>query len=284
MIGDVTSNMTGGKGAIRSDRLLTEFYKLWIFGGASWRDMLRHRVRFAIKFFFCLLYCFVFIGIWRVVIREGQVALPFSIEDLSWYISLTQIMVFLSPRIFLTIEEDVRSGDVACFLGRPMSYFWMRFAEGFGGMLAQAAVLLTVGFVFLRLYIGAWPSEPWGLVPAVVLMIGGSCLHILFQMATGLTAMWIQDADAIYRIYQKLLIALGGLYMPMAMYPDMVQKISVFMPFSSILYAPASMVFDASVGAFAAALALQIVWGVVAVILAGTVYRFCLKRIEINGG
>lgn len=265
-------------------RLVRNLRKFRIFGAAALRDMLRHRVRFALKFFFCLLYCFVFIGVWRLVVREGRVSLPFSIEDLSWYVALAQIMLFLSPRIFLTIEEDVRSGDIACFLGRPMSYFWMRFAEAFGGMLAQAAAYFTLGILCLWLYIGAWPSEPLSLLPAMALMIGGSCLHILFQIATGLTAMWIHDADAIYRIYQKFLIALGGLYMPLALYPEMVQKLSPFMPFAAIIAGPAGMVFDASAQAVATALALQIVWGVVAALLAGTIYRFCLKRIEINGG
>lgn len=265
-------------------RLSGNIYKLCIFGRAALRDMLRHRIRFTLKFFFCLLYCFAFIGVWRLVVREGQISLPFSIVDLSWYVSLTQIMLFLSPRIFLTIEDDVRSGDIACFLGRPMSYFWMRFAEGFGGMLAQSIAYFTLGIFFLRLYIGAWPSEPLALLPAMALMIGGSCLHILFQIATGLTAMWIQDADAIYRIYQKFLIAFGGLYMPLALYPQIVQKLSPFMPFAAIIAGPAGMVFDASAQSVAEAVAFQIFWGVVAVLLAGTIYRFCLKRIEINGG
>lgn len=265
-------------------RLSGNIYKLCIFGRAALRDMLRHRTRLILKFFFCLLFCFVFISVWRLIVREGQISLPFSIVDLSWYVALAQIVMFLSPRIFLTIEDDVRSGDIACFLGRPMSYFWMRFAEGVGGMLGQTIFYFTIGIPLLRLYIGAWPSEPLALLPAMALMIGGSCLHILFQIATGLTALWIHDADAVYRIYQKLLIAFGGIYLPLALYPETVRIFLPFMPFAAIIYYPAGMVLGGGIQAVITAVIFQIIWGVVAVLAAGTIYRFCLKRIEINGG
>lgn len=258
--------------------------KFSVFARVAAKDAWRHQARFLLKFFFCILFCFVFIEVWRLIDREKLVPLPWSIVDVSWYVALAQIMLFLSPRLFLTIEEDVRSGDIACFLCRPMSYFGMRFAEGVGTMLAQAVGYFTAGFVLLRLYIGAWPSDPFSLLPAMALMIGGSCLHILFQITTGLTAFWIQDADALYRIYQKLLIALGGIYMPLALYPEAVQAVSAFMPFASIISTPAGMVLGGGAKALFSALVLQIAWGAIALAMAGAVYRFCLKRIEINGG
>ncbi len=256
------------------------------FAATSFRDHLRHRVRLAVRFFACLFFMIVFIELWRLIAAEGLVALPWATENILWYVSLTQMMLFLSPRLFMVIDEDVRSGDIAYFLTRPMPYLWMRYAEGIGAMTANALLYYTVGIAVLYLYICMLPSGGWAaLLTAMVLLYMGSALHLIFQITAGITAFWLQEAEAVYRIYQKFLIVLGGLYMPVSMYPDWLERIAAFTPVYGMMYGAMRPVLEgASLAVIGESAGLIIFWLIFSVLLMQGVYALCVRRLEVNGG
>ena len=75
-----------------------------------------------------------------------------------WYLVVTEWIVLSQPTIWQDIEADVRSGDVAYQLSRPMSYAGARLAEAIGELLLRWVVLGACGLVFGRLFSGGWPS------------------------------------------------------------------------------------------------------------------------------
>src|SRR5437868_6581059 len=91
------------------------------FAGIAYRDHLRHVLRFSLRFSFFILFSLVFAQLWSVIVSEGLVHIPWPALNISWYAALAQMMLFLSPRLFLVIDNDVRSGDIAYFLTRPLS-------------------------------------------------------------------------------------------------------------------------------------------------------------------
>ncbi len=254
------------------------------FAKIAFRDLMKNRIRFFARFCSYLFFAFVFIELWKLIAREGIIELPYPEADLLWYCSLTQMMLFLSPRLFMVIDDDMRSGNIAYFLNRPIPYLWMRISEGLGAMSAHVLVYYTAGTAALYLYIGEWPSVPSSLLVTLGMLYLGSFLHLLFQMSAGITALWLHDADTLYRIYQKFLIVLGGLYLPLTMYPEWVQGIANFTPFPAMLYAPVSAVLAGNDLNVPETLALLGGWIVFAVCLMYGVFALCMRRIEINGG
>jgi ABC-2 type transport system permease protein len=253
----------------------------------SFANHLGAKTKYIIRFISCFFFVFVLIEMWRLMGREGLIKMPFPLENILWYVALAQIMAFLSPRLFMTIDEDVRTGDIACFLTRPVPYIWMRLAEGFGAFNAQIVVYYTLGIFCTYLYIGALPTGGLPtLLAAMALVYLSSLLHLLFQVATGMTTFWIHQAEAVYRIYQKLLIVLGGMYLPLTLYPIWVQKFVWLTPFPAMLYGAIRPVlsekFDAAL--FLQSFGLIALWSILALMLVQGLFSLCIRRIEVNGG
>ena len=253
----------------------------------SFKNHLSHVMRMTFRFCGCFFFMVVFIELWRLIDREGLLEIPYKITDIAWYVSFTQMFLFLSPRFFMVINEDIRSGDIAYFLIRPISYLNMRLLEGIGALSANMVSYYSVGVFLLWLYIGELPSG--GILTLITVMIFlylGSILHLIFQLMAGITAFWLQEAEPMYRIYQKLLIVLGGLYMPLTLYPDWVGKFASFTPFYTMMYMPVRPLLNE--GTFFENVIMTLgyfcVWFVLAFMLMGWMYRTCVRRLEVNGG
>ena len=265
---------------------LKKLYVLYVFAKTSFDDHMGHRLRLFFRFIMCVFFMFVFIEFWRLIARENFIDLPFPVDDVCWYACLTQMMLFLSPRLFISIDQDVRSGDISYLLIRPISYIAMRVSEGIGAMSANALLYYTAGIACVGFYIGDLPSTGWvGLVTALLFLYLGSILHLMYQAISGITALWLQQAEAFYRIYQKILIVLGGLYMPIPLYPDWLYTLSKFTPVYVMMYGPAQFVLGWDNGESSAEiLGLLLFWFAVTIFLLGWFYRACVSRLEVNGG
>jgi ABC-2 type transport system permease protein len=85
-------------------------------------------------------------------------------------------------------------------------------------------------------------------------------------------------------VWQKLMFVLGGLMLPLQMYPDVVQRAAALTPFPSVLGGPASFVLDGA-GVDAAALAWSLaMWGGVTALGVWWVFRRAVTALTVNGG
>ncbi|MGB1076810.1 MAG: ABC transporter permease [Bdellovibrionales bacterium] len=259
-------------------------FRYFPFVKLSFKNYLQDRLKLFFRLAMCFLFMVIFIELWRLIDREGFLDIPYDIIDVAWYVSFTQMFLFLSPRMFMVIEDDVRSGDIAYFLIRPISYLRVKLMEGLGMLAGNIAVYYSFGVLGLWLYIGALPSGGIGaLILTMLLVYLGSVLHLVFQLIIGVSALWLQEAEPLYRVYQKFLIVLGGLYMPVSLYPEWVGTVSSFTPFYTMMYLSASPTLDFEKGLLMA-IPYFIFWFAFSILLMGWIYRACTRRLEVNGG
>ena len=87
-----------------------------------------------------------------------------------------------------------------------------------------------------------------------------------------------------YWVSQKALFVLGGLMMPMELYPHEIRSVAAFTPFPSVLAGPASFVLHgSSVGSGVLARGLAI-WAAVTALAVWWVFRRATSALTINGG
>lgn len=232
---------------------------------------------------FVVMILLVFSRLWTTVHDMG--ALPNTAwGDLLWYLAVTEWITLGTPQLWIAVQEDVRTGDVAYLLPRPMSYVSYRVSEGLGRLVAR---MLAVGIVALGtayVFTGGLPSSPSGLLLAIPVAFLAAVVTLIFGVWLGLTAFWLQDASPAYFIFQKLLFVLGGLILPLSIYPDWLNTLAHCTPFADMLYGPASLIFDPDPQA-ALWTSLRLVgWGALAWLL--TVWTFARARraLEVNGG
>jgi ABC-2 type transport system permease protein len=233
-----------------------------------------------VVFFFVILG--VFTALWRAIAEAG---LPVSGQpaDLVWYLASTEWILLSAPLVHVEIQETIRRGDVIYELGRPISYVAAAVAQGLGILLVRAPVLAAAAGIGAFLFTGSFPPGHallsvclFGLVAAALL----TSLHV----GIGLLAFWLNDVSAVYWVWQKLLFILGGLILPLEIYPGPMQAAASFTPFPVILAGPASFVL---VGTDASPVTLAqwlLFWSAMTAAGITWIFRRATAGVTIHGG
>ncbi|HEX7450631.1 MAG TPA: ABC-2 family transporter protein [Polyangiaceae bacterium] len=222
--------------------------------------------------------------IWELVGQRSPLG-RFGRADLVWYLAITEWIALSLPAIHLEIEADVRSGNVAYLLSRPISYFWLRFAEGLGTLLVRMLILGLFGFGIAYLLSGGLASGGLlALVCGALTAVVAATLNLIFCAIIGLSAFFTEDTSPLYWVWQKLAFVFGGLMFPLDMYPEAVRTVANATPFPSLLYAPGRIAIGAEPAFLWQTTLVLLGWLVVAVVSAHFAFRRALKTLEINGG
>jgi ABC-2 type transport system permease protein len=227
----------------------------------------------------------VFSSLWRAVAATSTsgASVGGDPNTLVWYLAMTEWVLMIVPHVHFRIEDDVRRGDVAYQMVRPASYLGGLFAEGAGALAMRAPVLLAGACVAAWIFAGP-PARPLSVVRAIGFGAGASLVLLGYNILLGLTAFWLGDIAPVYWIWQKLTFVLGGLLLPLTLYPDIVVRVARHTPFSAMLAGPASFVFDRSFFS-AGTLALALLgWAVVAALIGASAFHVIARRLQLNGG
>ena len=268
-----------------ADRLARSTRKYAAIALASARRALAERGVLAGRVVFLGVILFIFSRVWETVLARGALTVAGAGKrELIWYLAVTEWCVLSVPHVFLAIEAEVRSGDIACRLVRPVSYLGAQLAEALGETGLRLLVLGPTGAAIAFALAGGWPADPRGLWLALPLGALASVLAVLSSAAIGLSAFWIVDTSPIYWIWQKLAFVLGGLLLPLELYPDWLRALARFSPFPAMVWGPGRMAFGLAPGAALETLLELLVWGVL--IGAGLAWlsRSAHARLSVSGG
>jgi ABC-2 type transport system permease protein len=250
------------------------------FGRLAAVQALTSRGELAGRLVFVAIILGVFSALWQAVAEAGM-PLPVDRTAMVWYLAVTE-WVTLSPlMIHVDIEADIRRGDIAYQLGRPYSYLVSLVAHGLGALAVRAPLVGLAAFACAYTFTGRTPAAsvfawivPLGLM-AMVVLYG---LHVL----TGLAAFWMGDVTPVFWVWQKLLFILGGLMLPLAIYPVWLQQVAWWTPFPAVLAGPAGFVLDAGNG-WSAALRLG-AWALAIALAARALLDRATRTLQVNGG
>jgi ABC-2 type transport system permease protein len=205
-------------------------------------------------------------------------------RELIWYLAVTEWIVLSLPLVHFQIEEEIRSGDIAYRLARPVSYAAAKFWEAAGETALRLLSLGVAGVALAWLCAGGPPADPRGLLLALPLGIVAAAVMLAFHATIGLAAFWLQDCSPLYWMWQKASFVLGGLFLPLEIYPAWLQQIALWTPFSAVMYGPGRMAFGLDPGLALWTVLKLVVWGAVAASLLVFTYRRALRVLDINGG
>jgi ABC-2 type transport system permease protein len=253
------------------------------FARIAARQRLRDRGAFVGRMGFYALIVFIFSRLWDVVLAKHPID-GLGPEHFVWYLAITEWIVLSIPLVNLDVEEDVRSGDLAYRITRPLPYPATRLAEAIGDLVVRMAVLGAFGFVLAWWITGTIPIGPLAFATLLPLGLLAAVVSLVFYVGIGLTAFWIHDTRPVYWMWQKAAFVLGGLMVPLSLYPDWLRPIAEWSPFAAILFGPARIGLGAD-PAFAALVAVKLLgWLVVAAALVAWTYRRGLRTVTIGGG
>lgn len=235
-------------------------FALAAFARLGWREAAADRIGIAVRALLFLIPVLIFVAIWA--------ATPLALIDLpghdaariAWYVMLTEWVAFTGGHAFREMETEIRSGAVEAALTRPLPYAAAVFAEWVGTGAYRLVVLGAVGIIAMIATTGVFPVT-LAQAPFVLLSVAlGVVLLLFFQVAIGLLTAWLTTPAPVFWIWQKTAFILGGLLIPLTLYPRVIHDIGVLTPFAAMMFHPASLLFDAGPQALARVFAWQALW------------------------
>jgi ABC-2 type transport system permease protein len=222
-------------------------------------------------------------SLWRAAAAgaPGGELVGYDARAFTWYIAISEVAMMALPfRMVELIGDDIASGAVASDMLRPAPVVGVRIATSVGGALPRVAVLAAFGSLMSMLVVGA-PASAAGLALAVPSLVLAVLVNVAGQHAVAAASFWLRDAKSTWFVYQKLILVLGGVLLPLQVMPEWLERVAAALPFAAMAYAPARL---ASGHVEPELLLVQAAWGVVMVAAAAWVFGAGERRLQAVGG
>ncbi len=271
------------------------------YGFVLWtaaRQQLAYRAELGMRAIQMVLFMGVFMALWTTAFSvSGRADLEgYRLAEMVWYLAMTETITLSSSRVFVEISEAVKTGSLAYTLARPLSYPFFQVANSLGNSAPRFALNLLTAAAVVGLGIRQVPvlasSAPLGKgagsLPGLAAFLGMAALALLLDslvaVLIGLLAFWIEEVTPVFWIYQKLLFTVGGLFLPLEMFPDWLRRVSAWLPFQFITYVPARAFVAFEPGFVLRAVAGQVTYVAILAALVVLVWRRAQRRLVVHGG
>jgi ABC-2 type transport system permease protein len=231
-------------------------------------------------------FMFVFASLWSTVYAvggSGEIA-GFRLSQVIWYLAMTETVILSGSRIFDEISAAVKSGDVAYSLVRPYSYLGYQIAHSIGMSLPRVGLNFCVAALVVFPFVRCVETSVPGVLGFVLLAALALLLDAMIAVLIGLAAFFVEEVRPIHWIYSKLLMSVGGMFLPLDMFPEWLREISDWLPFQLIIYAPARTFVDFDGTFLLRALAGHTVYLTATGAVLALTWRYGKRRIVAHGG
>jgi ABC-2 type transport system permease protein len=175
-----------------------------------------------------------------------------------------------------SVADDIYEGGLTRYLLYPSSYFGFKYAEHLGSLLPAFVELAVFGA--LALVALPVPPDvhvtPQSVAMAAVSVAVSNALHFTLMFPLRAVAFWADNVwtlDVMYRFASQML---GGLMLPLALFPDWAQPALDVLPFKYLYAFPATTLLgQVPPAAWARGLAVSLAWCAVAGLVCRAVWR-----------
>jgi ABC-2 type transport system permease protein len=234
----------------------------------------------------------VFFGLLRaavLVALYGQQAEVegLTVRDAVTYTGLTQALIpYLSLFGWLELMRSVHSGEVGGDLLKPVGLYTYWLARDAGrAVVALALRGLPIMVVYALLFDLSYPPSALGWLALAVSLILAWWVAFGWWFLVNLAAFWSPDAGGFARLAYVVVMFFSGFLMPLRFFPDWVQAAAHATPFPHMVNTVVEVYLGALQGPqLLAALAQQLLWALLLMLLGHLALRLALRRLVVLGG
>lgn len=235
---------------------------------------------------FFVVVMFVFVQLWRTTywVTGAKSISGFALQDMIWYLVMTETIALSTPRVHARISEEVVSGDLAYSLNRPFNYLGFHYFSMLGEVLVRAPVNFLIGAGVAYLLVGGFAFDWQGFGPVVFTFLLSLSIQFFMNGTIGLLAFWAEDVNGLFLLVNRAQWILGGMLLPIDIFPEALARVAEALPFKHLMYGPAKLMVKYSWAEFLIVVKGQVLWLAVFGVIAALVYRRGVSRVNVNGG
>lgn len=222
--------------------------------------------------------------LWRSIYGSGNGIPGYSINQMIWYLIITEIVYSSRAISFEDVNSDVKSGNIAYLVNKPYSYIFYLLSNSIGQFGGKLVITIITGIIVGICLVGPLNNLNIAYLPfAVFSGVLAILLNFFMLVILALLAFWTEENKPFRWIYSKLILIFGVL-LPIEFFPHWAQPIIRKLPFPYTCYAPAKLTVDFSFKKFAEIITMQLIYLTIFILLAIWVYNKGVKKLNVNGG
>jgi ABC-2 type transport system permease protein len=197
---------------------------------------------------------------------------------------MTESIVTSGSTVIREVNADIQGGGIAYQLNKPYSYIGYYFSKSLSYKLISFAVTFVIGSILVYFLVGGISVNVLNLPFVAISVFLALALDFFMLLSIALLAFWFEDTTSLRWIYDKILFTVGGMLVPLEIFPSWLEKISSVLPFSFAVYQPAKLFVSFSVERFLEVVSVQIGYILLFVLISILIYKKGIGRVNINGG
>lgn len=226
------------------------------------------------------------VSFWTALIGTGERS-GTTLKDMILYIVINEIVLTLtSANIASMIETSVIDGSAAMNFMRPISYKWFLFNSIVGKNIYKVITNVVPMSLIAIIFIGiALPVSPIHFLLFSVSLIIGMLIMFELTYVVGLLAFWIQRCWFLRWYLNAGTAFLGGTIIPLWFYPDILNRISYFLPFRYISFEPINYFLGKTeISKAPLLISVGFIWLLLLYLLEKLMWSLAIKKFTVNGG
>jgi ABC-2 type transport system permease protein len=257
----------------------------WALIRRTWLSWMRSWSFFFLLAFMWMIPPLIYLFVWSTAAGAGTVGGLGRGQFVAYYLVLIVVNQLTYAQTNWTVGDVIRYGNMNALLLRPMSPVYDALASEVAGKVVYTAFIVPVCVllaIILRPELHPTPAGILLFVPALAL---AWALRFFWGYALALLAFWATRADGLLALQDALVFLLAGQVAPVALLPDLLRHVAVWLPFRYMLGYPVEVLtgrLDAQ--ALCQGFVLQLGWLAVAFALFVTLWRAGVKRYAAVGG
>lgn len=187
------------------------------------------------------------------------------------------------------ITDDVYEGAVSMTLIKPIDYRMSLISRAIGTMLYRFVAPSVFVWIGLEIYksaaLGMGVTSPVNIVCYLISLCMSFFVYVLFDFCFGMMAFATTYMFGMKMAKNAILSFLSGQLIPISFFPEVLQQVFGFLPFSSMIYTPVMIYLGKYSGAaLALELGRQMLWTVLLYAAGSLLWKQITKRLVVLGG
>lgn len=256
---------------------------------ARFRTLMRYRAAAWAGVVTQLLFGAVLIAMRAAFYKNATTPPPLSYEQMVTYSWLVQAFFVMSPFTANPdpeVRDRMRDGSIAYELARPLDLYTLWFVRNAANRLTPALLrcspIFVLGFLFLGMKL---PPSLTAFLGFLLAMVGALALIAAWCTLMSISLLWTVSGDGIARSGPIIVMIFSGQLVPIALFPESMQKALQFQPFVGMMDAPFNLwVGKTPTSSIPAVLAHQLLWTAFFVLVGRFLLQRGIKRMVVQGG
>jgi ABC-2 type transport system permease protein len=252
----------------------------------SFRNQWAYVLETLIRSIFLVVIMYVFSNLWMTTysaVRHSTLS-GYTVSSVVWYLAVTEAIIMGSPRLVTRLSEEIKQGDVAYRLTKPVDYVFYNYADYLGESTVRIALNLIIAGAVATLCFGGPPITFTSVWQFIVITFGALSLQFFMYMSLCLLLFWIEDGRGLELILSRCIMILGGMMIPIPMFPHWLGTICSWLPFQAVAYLPAKTFVHIGVNDYPEQLGLVYLWTLIFAGICRFLYRKGVKQLHVQGG